>query len=323
MENLIFKSYEDLVNDIKKNISKISHYNFDLVVGIPRSGMIPAYLISAYLNIDCSDINDLINNAELQRGITRKTKGSLLTTHKANRILLVDDSIFSGDSLEISLNKIPNELKCKITTLAVYSSTKNSSKVDIYFEYLNGKKLFEWGIYHNNLISETCVDIDGVICEDPTEDENDDGEKYINFIENGRPLFIPSGKIHALVSNRLEKYRKVTEDWLKKHNVQYSNLILLDLPDKISRTKIDAAVIHKGFYYKKSTASFFIESCYNQSLSIAKVSGKPVYCVEKNIYIKPELVNALLYNTNGYFRMQWYKVKHIIKMKFIKWNVIK
>lgn len=323
MEKLIFKSYEDLINDIKKNLTKISNYNFDLVVGIPRSGMIPAYLISAYLNIDCSDINDLINNATLQRGITRKTKSSLLTTHEAKKILLVDDSIFSGDSFEITLSKIPNELKNRITKLAVYSSTKNLSKIDIYFEYLNGKKLFEWGIFHNNLITETCVDIDGVLCEDPSEEENDDGENYINFIRNGKALFIPTGKIYALVSNRLEKYRKETEDWLNKHNVQYSNLILLDLPDKNAREKIDAGVIHKGFYYKKSTATFFIESSYNQSLVIAKVSGKPVYCVEKNIYIKPELASALIYNTNGYIKMHWYKVKHVVKMNMIKWKLIK
>lgn len=33
MEKLIFKSYADLSNDIKKHLSLISQENFDLIVG--------------------------------------------------------------------------------------------------------------------------------------------------------------------------------------------------------------------------------------------------------------------------------------------------
>jgi len=78
MEKLVFKSYKDLVDDIRSNIHLFSKDDFDLVVGIPRSGMIPAHLISAYLNIDCCDVDSLIENRALQRGITRTTKASLV-----------------------------------------------------------------------------------------------------------------------------------------------------------------------------------------------------------------------------------------------------
>lgn len=312
MEKIIFKSYNDLVEDIRKNIHKISEQNFDLIVGIPRSGMIPAYLISAYLNIDCTDVDSYINNHELQRGQTRTTKGKLKYPQDAKNIILVDDSVYSGASLDVILKKIPIQFHQKITTLAIYSSSK--TKTNLFFEFLNGKKLFEWGIFHNNMINKTCIDIDGVICRDPILEENDDGEKYLNFIKTAEALFLPTGKIYALVSNRLEKYRTETEQWLKNHNVEYENLILLNLKNKEERLKIDCGIEHKGKYYKNCEAEFFIESSYNQSLTIAQTSGKPVYCVSKNMYIEPDLAAKLLNNPKRLINIYWTKIKHLIKI---------
>lgn len=50
-------------------------------------------------------------------------------------------------------------------------------------------------------------------------EENGDGEKYLNFIKNAEVMFLSTGKIYALVSNRLEKYRTETEQWLKYHDI--------------------------------------------------------------------------------------------------------
>ena len=36
-----YRSYQNLSDDIKSNINKLEKFNIDLVVGIPRSGMIP------------------------------------------------------------------------------------------------------------------------------------------------------------------------------------------------------------------------------------------------------------------------------------------
>ncbi len=314
MEKLVFKSYEDLISDIRKNIGKVQGFGFDLIVGIPRSGMIPAYIISAYLNIDCTDVDSLVENRPLQKGITRNTKGSLVYPAEAKQILLVDDSIYSGNAFELAKSKIPAELAAKIKTLAVYTSDLSKKLVDNYFEYIDGTKIFEWGIFHNNIISKTCIDIDGVLCRDPLPEENDDGEKYLNFIRNAEPLFLPTGKAYALVSNRLEKYRYETETWLKKHGIKYKRLVLLNLASKEERLKIDPGIEHKGKFLKNSDAIFFLESAYNQSISIAKVSGKPVYCVDRNKFINPGIAASLKNNPGGVFRKFFNKVKHKIKL---------
>ena len=55
-----YKTFNDLSVDIKNNLHKIHVGNYDLVVGIPRSGMMAAYVIGLYLNINVTDINSLI-----------------------------------------------------------------------------------------------------------------------------------------------------------------------------------------------------------------------------------------------------------------------
>jgi len=63
-----YKSYDDLCSDIKNNLSQLYEYDFDLVVGIPRSGMIPAYMIALYLNINCTDLMSFIENKKIKSG---------------------------------------------------------------------------------------------------------------------------------------------------------------------------------------------------------------------------------------------------------------
>lgn len=46
----------------KNNHHKLHTQKNDLVVGIPRSGIIPAYMIALNLNIDCIDPPSFIKN---------------------------------------------------------------------------------------------------------------------------------------------------------------------------------------------------------------------------------------------------------------------
>lgn len=283
-----YKSYEDLLMDIKNNIGSLHKYKFDLIVGMPRSGMTVAYILAGLMNIDVTDLEGLIENRKISRGRTRISKGGLIFPSDAEKILLVDDSIFSGVSLFQKTSKIPDDLRKKITTLAVYSSEPFREDVDIFFEHLELPRRFEWNIFHRKELASSCFDIDGVLCEDPMPGQDDDGEKYINFILNAKPYILPTYKIHSLVTNRLEKYRPYTEEWLKKHNVKYNNLIMLDLPDKETRIRTKAHIPHKANYFKSNEKlDLFIESSEWQAKEIAKASGKPVYCTDVNKMFNP------------------------------------
>jgi uncharacterized HAD superfamily protein len=144
---------------------------------------------------------------------------------------------------------------------------------------------------HHNLLEKCCVDIDGVLCKDPTEEENDDGDRYEQFLCEAKTLFIPSKTIGYLVTNRLEKYRRQTETWLAKNNVKYNHLIMLDLPSKEARLKANNHGGFKASVYLKYDCSLFIESSEWQARQIANISNKPVYCVDSRRMIYPEPIH--------------------------------
>lgn len=299
-----YKSFSDLSWLIKNKIPLLQSENYDLIVGIPRSGMVPAYIIALYLNKKCCDIDSLLKNSPLKTGSTRNTKSLISYPSEAKKILLVDDSILSGKSLANELIKIPKDMKSKITTLAIYSSEKIRNDVDIFLEYLPLPRIFEWNIFHHNVVERSCFDIDGVLCIDPTEDENDDGKKYVDFILNAPPLFIPSRKINCIVTSRLEKYRDETETWLKNNGVDYNSLIMLDLPSKEERQRLGAHANHKAEMYKKSELELFYESDRNQAITIHRLTNKPVFCIETNeMFTKGQIMSAIFdsYSRRLYF----------------------
>ena len=90
---LNYRSYQNLVEDIRHNASKIKE-DIDLVVGIPRSGMIPAYILGQYFNCNVCSVDEFENQLFGQKGMTRKMKSSII-----RNIIVIDDSINSGKSL--------------------------------------------------------------------------------------------------------------------------------------------------------------------------------------------------------------------------------
>ena len=152
--------------------------------------------------------------------------------------------------------------------------------VDYYFESVSLPRYFQWNILNHTVLEKSCFDIDGVLCVDPTSEQNDDGPKYRDFILNAEPLYIPKAKIGVLVTSRLEKYRSETEEWLRKNNVKYNKLVMLDLPDMKARQRANNHAAHKAGTYINSEYNLFFESALSQAIEINRITGKPVFCTE-------------------------------------------
>jgi orotate phosphoribosyltransferase len=131
------------------------------------------------------------------------------------------------------------------------------------------------------------VDIDGVLCRDPTEEENDDGPKYTEFISQVQPLIVPSVEMGHLVTCRLEKYRGPTEQWLARHGFQYGKLVMMDLPDKAARLSADNHADFKAAFYHQCNSCLFIESSLWQARTIVGRTGKSVFCAETREMLAP------------------------------------
>ena len=296
-----YRTFDDMAKCIRKNISKIP-FDFDRIVGIPRSGIIPAYMIALFLNKKACSLDELLQNTQLSSGYSREVDG----TDCIKKILIVDDSVHSGIAIGHTKEKIQAAAHLKnieIKYLAIFAREQAISFVDYYFEIVPVPRIFQWNYLNINVNERSCFDIDGVLCVDPTPEENDDGEKYRNFILNARPLYIPKYKIKALVTSRLEKYRALTEEWLCKNNVQYEKLFMLDLPNKEARIAMGAHGKFKAKIFAQSDAQLFVESEPKQAEEIARLSGKPCICVGNDRYYEGDGVCKVdVFNLEEYKR---------------------
>ncbi|OIP81658.1 MAG: phosphoribosyl transferase [Porphyromonadaceae bacterium CG2_30_38_12] len=271
-----FRNIENLNEVILRRLSILPR-DFDLIVGIPRSGMLPANLLALYLNKPYTDMHSFKNGHIYKAG----ERGQFFDMKQFKKILIVDDSIASGSAMTKSKQELQAlSADFELSFCAIYIIPGKESMVDYFFEIVPLPRYFQWNIFNHTTLDKACFDIDGVLCVDPTDAQNDDGPIYTDFIQNAPPLYIPGACIGTLVTSRLEKYRPQTEAWLTKNNVKYNKLVMLDLPDARARQKANNHAQHKANTYKQSEYNLFFESSLQQALEINRLTSKPVFCVE-------------------------------------------
>ncbi len=284
-----FRSVTDLNNAIKSWIPELPE-DLNLVVGIPRSGLLAASLLALYLNLPLTDVSGLCEGRVLATG-HRFGRENSIDFSKKNKILVLDDSVNSGMQMaEVKARVEAAKLPHQIYYAAVYASPEGHRYVDYWYEIVDNPRCFEWNVMHHDILTRSCVDIDGVLCPDPTSEENDDGERYKQFLVNAKPLVVPTKPIGWLVTCRLEKYRELTEEWLRRHGINYHQLVMMDFPDKESRIASGSHAKFKAEVYKLVSADLFIESSYDQARQIVQLSGKPVLCIETNQMMNPNIL---------------------------------
>lgn len=282
-----YVSFSQLSTAIRSQLYLIPG-DVDLIVGIPRSGMVPAYQIALLLNRLVCDIDSFIADGAISHGHTRKLGIELTSLRQAQHILLVDDSIASGSSMQKALARIQESgYTGRVSTCAAIVAPSQKSSVNVSFITLPLPRLFEWNAFHHACVENACFDLDGVLCVDPTAHDNDDGPRYEKFLANAQPLFRPTLRIGHIVSARLEKYRALTEGWLAAHNISYGQLHLVDLPSREERIRLGAHCSHKIRVYRDTGASMFYESDAGQAHEIATGSGKPVLCIGDMTMVMP------------------------------------
>ena len=283
-----FVTFEQLNDCIYRNIGKIPK-DVDLIVGIPRSGMLAASMIALYLNLPFTDLDSYLEGRMLQTGTTRKYRDWITSAKEARHVLIVDDSISSGEAMRKAKKKV-GDCTGKHTFLAVYALETALPYITLHFEICHQPRMFEWNYMHHWGLFYSCMDIDGVLCEDPGFFENDDDKRYRNFLENAVPKLIPTAKVGYLVTCRLEKYRSQTESWLARQGVQYDTLIMLKADSAKERRTNFSHGGYKAEIYKKTNCFLFVESNYEQAVEICQISGKQVFCTANRKLITPENV---------------------------------
>lgn len=272
---MYYRSITDLNRLILSKIDRIPAET-QLVVGIPRSGMVPAIVIAQALDLPYTDLQSFIDG----KIYTSPNEYTEINPVRFKNIVLVDDSVASGNAV----TKARAQLKdinpdYSILFCTIYIVPTRLKLVDIYFEELALPQIFQWNMLMHSVLEKACFDIDGVLCVDPTLEQDDDGPLYVNFLENATPLYIPGSKIGTIVTSRLEKYRPQTEAWLRKHNIRYHELVMFN-PGSDPSAEKESPVVLKAGIYKSMHYLLFVESSLYQAKKINQLTGKPVLCTE-------------------------------------------
>lgn len=289
---MLYVTYNDLVNDIRGNIYKIQENAkkgaFCGVIGVPRSGMIPAGIISEYLNIGLCSLNEFLEHQSSAFSGHGERLLNSPNTEKM-RILVVDDTCFSGHSLMKTKDKLKvfND-KYEFVFMAVYLEGKCGYYFpDLYLRdvrdgvgFVNDIVLYEWNILHHHYQDNVLYDLDGVIVLDPPDERNT--ESYIKYISDPTPLFIPSTERElSICTYRLSIYYNITLNSLKKIGLKSPKIYMYNA-QKYEDRKTPPYEYKSAVYTYDESKKLFVESEDFQAKKIYEITKKPVYCVGSN-----------------------------------------
>lgn len=218
-----FISSAQFQEDIKLLIGKIPP-DITAIAGVARSGLSAATMLSMYLHLPMITIRQTMNDI-VPTGNGWRLGGSR-HVEPTGKILVVDDTVMTGNSLKAIRPLIERELGHAIYA-AVYVNPNATLKPDIWAVDLGWPHMLEWNIFNSILSPSMAVDFDGILCRDCPPGADDDGPRYLDFIQNAQPLYVPRRvPIPLIVTARIEKYREPTEAWLRRHGIQWHNLVM-------------------------------------------------------------------------------------------------
>jgi uncharacterized HAD superfamily protein/orotate phosphoribosyltransferase len=289
-----FMSFRDMA-DLERAMHTVALEvpgDVELVVGVPRSGLLAASILALQLNLPLTDVAGFLEGRTLGKG---HRPAQDLGESGAKRVVVVDDSVLSGREMRRVREQIDRAgVDAEVTYAVGFATRSTRGEVDIAAELVEPPRIFSWNLMHHpELLARTCIDIDGVLCRDPSDDVNGDGPEYSRFISQTRPLFVPSSPVRYVVTSRLEKYRAETEQWLARHGIRFEQLVMMDLEDAAERRRLGSHGRHKAAFYAASDTDLFVESDYDQAVEIAALSGRQVFAVDRREMVYPSPARAL------------------------------
>lgn len=248
--------------------------SYDLIIGIPRSGLMVASIIATKLAKPLTTPDSIL---------AKRLWGSKPIEKKDSfsSILLVDDSIKSGKTMKRNLKLLLPNYGRNITTASLLVTEASKNLVNLYYKVIPQPRIFEWNFLHSKK-GKLASDMDGVICENCPPGVDGDEELYVKWLEKARPYLIPPFEIDVIISNRLERYRPQTEKWLQKHQVRYKELILWDIKSKKERGEYAQNKIKALLKIEPNT---YWESSYGQAKEIWKATKIPVISTDRMVLI--------------------------------------
>jgi uncharacterized HAD superfamily protein len=282
-----FITYKDMVDDcIDLLIPKISQMKISGIVGVPRSGMLVSSICATSLNLPLYTLSQgkiVLCNSISEFG------GSRMLDYVPNseKLLVLDDTVFGGFTLE----KIKTSFGNDYYYGALYVRPQLIEKVDVFGKELGNPHLLEWHFFNSPHVERTLFDLDGIFSPNVPMSCCADNDKYEEYISSVEPFYhrLPRAKykLKAIVTGRLDKFRKFTEQWLENHNIEYEDLIMFPSKREKERNRdhIQEVGKYKADIHRKFNSTYFMESEESEGLVIRTLSRKKVILPNQGILL--------------------------------------
>jgi len=242
---------------------------YDLIVGIPRSGLLVANIIASKLGKPLTTLDRLAENSVWM------TQRSLHENAGFKKILLVDDRVSEGRELRRMLAVLQQHGDFQISKASLFVTAEAANLVDLYYKIIPDPVLFEWNIMHAKK-GALAAELDGVICHDPPKGLDADEAAYIEWMRSAKPYLVPLYEIDAIISSRLERYRTVTQEWLARHRVLYKKLFLWnDRQGQLAKYRVECLLKIKPDVYWASNV--------HEAKRMSDLTRIPTLCVDPMI----------------------------------------
>lgn len=289
-DTLTYYSTRQLVADTLMLASEVPP-NCAGIVGIARSGLAPASILAMHLQLPLYELSVYEDiNFRLIKGGVRIAENLGLS----GPLFVVDDTVHEGSCMRL----VKEILYAKEAVYsAVYVRPDRTSLVDYYVKAVPAPHFMEWNIFNSGFVTGLgfdenyrggiAFDFDGILCYDPP--PNADRAPTLDWLMNAKPTsWLPRrGPIPLIVTMRLEGWRAESEKWLRRHNISWNRMEMVNLPSAEIRDSHGPQIIieHKAKIFAESDCFMMIESDPRQAQLIHQYSRKPVLCpIEEKIY---------------------------------------
>lgn len=248
---------------------------FDVIVGVPRSGLTIAGILASKFGRPLSTPNAFVQGEVWHSLHVGKPK--------FHNVLIVEDDVIRGTQISRAYMKLKTfDPSLEIETASLFVTPKSKKLINYHYMVKKPPLIYEWSLLTNMAsLGKLLVDMDGVLCKNPSDGDLKNEKSVTDFYVKAEPHLIPQYTIEAIVTSRLEKYRSQTEAWLKKHDVKYKRLIMLQGAKTFRSSvqlKTEAIRMVKPFW--------FWESNFAEAIQLWKKTKILTVCVDKMVILR-------------------------------------
>jgi orotate phosphoribosyltransferase len=270
------------MNDLNQAIvawTRVLPRSLDLIVGIPRSGLLVANMIALYMHRPVGDVEGLLSGRQFDSGPRLDRPAA---EGRPLDILVVDDSLWSGAQMAEARRRIEAAgLPHRIRYGAVYIAPGSADMVDFHHEVVPVPRLFEWNLMHHPFIEEGCLDIGVLLGTQGTPAPTIEPKALAKVLSNTVPAFRTDRRIGWLIADMPAACRPLLESWLVRHDVAYRTLVLRGEPPETGARHSSCAAFMTHMY-ERTGAWVFIVGRPSLAARVARRALRPVFCHDQN-----------------------------------------